>query len=201
MIDTAASTALATESLSAESEAILTGWIETHDEPTVIDGFEIDENVAPVISGFEVDTDEDTDTDTDTDTVAPNTHEAADLRAQREALHVSRTTVAKATGLSPSVVWRSEQSEGVKRIENADWTKLELLYVKWATNGVPAEYAKPVKAPKTPKTNHADTQRYEDLVNSLWSGLTLAIETRKERKAGTKDLVALVEKIDEFRTS
>jgi hypothetical protein len=110
----------------------------------------------------------------------------SERRRTREALQVSRATVQKATGLTGSVIWRSEQEDRQVTEEQRD--QLDELYRTWARDGVPAEYARPEPKPKAstggvhPATRARElTARLNDVAALLAEAATA--KTLRETKA------------------
>lgn len=78
------------------------------------------------------------------------------LRGTREALGLSRAQVSKVTGLSSSVVWRSEQVSA-KPITSEQLNTLIAQYVNWKTNGIVADIKpRAAAAAKIQKTTDVD---------------------------------------------
>jgi DNA-binding transcriptional regulator YiaG len=123
-----------------------------------------------------------------------------ELRKVREDLGVSRAVVQDATGLSSSVVWRSEHDDA-KPIADEQRTTLVDLYSTWWEGGVPQRYTKPVKAEKATAATAppVDVTKYVDFINEIYDGLTTAVAARKVKKAATKDLSTLLDKIANFQ--
>src|SRR5512144_322929 len=151
-VDAAYQGTLSTESEATRADwgaAVATGLTYNAERGKQTDDAEVYGNEGP----FGELTDE-TPTDPADDT--PSTFsEPADLRRRREELGVSRRAVQEATGLSSSVVWRSE-SEKANKIANDEWAKIDGLYAKWAKDGVPTAYAKPAKPAKVAAHSGAD---------------------------------------------
>jgi hypothetical protein len=115
----------------------------------------------------------DADTDPTDDTSDTGYSEPADLRRRREELGVSRRAVQEATGLSSSVVWRSE-SPTAKKISNDEWTKIDALYA------------------------NAAIVRLHDFVTQLNQSVSDKISVARQAKARTKELIALQAEIETF---
>lgn len=174
--------------LSTESEATLANWD------------------AAVTAGLTYNVEQVDETPTDpADDTSSTFSEPADLRRRREELGVSRRAVHEATGLSNSVVWRSE-SEKAKKISNDEWAKIDALYAKWSKEGVPAEYAKPVKTAKVAAHSGADQAEasrqlaalYQEFTEGLRTSISDKIAVAQSKKARTAELKALLAEVDEF---
>jgi transcriptional regulator with XRE-family HTH domain len=148
----------------------------------------------------------DADTDPTDDTSDTGYSEPADLRRRREELGVSRRAVQEATGLSSSVVWRSE-SPTAKKISNDEWTKIDALYANWSVSGVPVQYARPERTLVAASATDVDAQlraanaaivRLHDFVTQLNQSVSDKISVARQAKARTKELVALQAEIETF---
>lgn len=142
----------------------------------------------------------------DTDTVASTRMTPTELRELREKLSVSRATLVKATGLSSSVIWRAEQ-EDTQPVTTEQYLDIEAVLVKWMTNGVPAEYAKPKRehvAASTAVADHtqcqADYEKISEFVIYLSGRVEQLLEDARGAKRATKDLKAVQAELAEFRT-
>lgn len=129
-----------------------------------------------------------------------------ELRIEREHLGVSRAALAAATALSSSVIWRAEQ-DSAKPVTDEQYLEIERVLDKWTHEGVPAEYAKQTKVAAHAGTATDDklvtelTQKafaYATFVESLRQRIEAEIANRKAKKAGTKDLTALLTSIEQF---
>lgn len=127
---------------------------------------------------------------------------AADkIRSNRETLGVSRATLQKATGLSSSVIWRSEQKDA-KPLTGEEYAKILDVLDDWMANGVPAEYAKATKTHAAPSDGTKDllklTGRYYQFLEDLQQSVSDKIIVAREAKARTKELVQLQTELENF---
>lgn len=127
----------------------------------------------------------------------------ADFLSVRTTLKLSRADVEKATGLSGSVVWRSEQDG--KTIEDEPKGKLIDFYAKMTEDAAYRESIKPAKkpAPTALQTATSDfseavaiAAKAEHKIAEIRTAVEAAIADGKKAKRSTKDLQAILALID-----
>lgn len=132
--------------------------------------------------------------------VDENAESATKIHDLRTKLNLSRAIVQKHTGLTGSIVWRSEQSEGVKPVTAEQRTKIWDFLVAVDSDIEFRATVKPIKTPTPTATQAlaADVSKYVDFINELDDAIKLAITERKAKKSSVKDLNGLLEMITKF---